>query len=174
MPSCALTSSYALSCDVGQGGVIELYFIEKGNVTAITEVSGVVTAITKAPGAVFRKYEQEQETASLVETFNANVQQGSQYYQQELVVVVNKMETAKRNEFLLLNKNRLIAVVKDSNGNYWLAGKTRSLRATAGTSGTGTAGADRNGYTFTYTAMEPEMAPNVSDATVATLLTPGS
>jgi hypothetical protein len=72
---------------------------------------------------------------------------------------------------LLLNKNRLIAVVKDANGSYWLLGKTRFLHATAGNSGTGTASGDRNGYTFTYTALEPSLAPSVDSSIIAGLLT---
>lgn len=168
--ACALTSGYTLDCRESQGGLIELYFIEAGNVSSITEASGNVTAITKAAGKVFRKYEQVQDTAFFVENLNSNVQNGTVYYQQELTLVINKMATAVRNELLLLIKNRLIAVVKDANGSYWLLGKTRYLHATAGNSGSGTASADRNGYTFTFTALEPAMAPSVDSGIIAGLL----
>ncbi len=169
--ACALTSNYTLDCRDSVGGVVEIYFIEAGNVTAITEASGNVSAITKASGKVFRKYEQDQDTAFFVENLNSNVQNGSIFYQQELTIVLNKMQTATRNELLLLLKNRLIAVVKDANGAYWLLGKTRFLYSTGGNSGSGTASGDRNGYTFTFTAMEPELAPSVSSGIIAGLLT---
>ncbi len=169
--ACALTSGYTLDCRDSVGGVIELYFIEAGNVTNINEASGNVTAITKASGKVFRKYEQEQDTAFFVENLNSNVQNGTIFYQQELTLVINKMATALRNELLLLIKNRLIAIAKDANGTYWLLGKTRFLHATAGNSGTGTASADRNGYTFTFTALEPALAPTVDSTIIAGLLT---
>ena len=167
--ACALTSNYTLDCRDSIGGLVEIYFIEEGNVESITEASGVVTAITKASGKVFRKYEQDQDTAFFVENLNSNVQNGSQFYQQELTIVCNKMQTATRNELLLLNKNRLIAVAKDANGAYWLLGKTRFLHATAGNSGSGTASGDRNGYTFTYTALEPSLAPSVDSTIIAGL-----
>lgn len=167
--ACALTSGYTLDCRDSIGGIVEIYFIESGNVSSITEASGVVTAITKASGKVFRKYEQDQDTAFFVENLNSNVQNGSLFYQQELTIVCNKMQTATRNELLLLNKNRLIAVAKDANGAYWLLGKTRFLHATAGNSGTGTASGDRNGYTFTYTALEPSLAPSVDSTIIAGL-----
>lgn len=167
--ACALTSNYTLDCRDSIGGLAEIYFIEEGNVESITEASGVVTAITKASGKVFRKYEQDQDTAFFVENLNSNVQNGSLFYQQELTIVCNKMQTATRNELLLLNKNRLIAVAKDANGAYWLLGKTRFLHATAGNSGSGTASGDRNGYTFTYTALEPSLAPSVDSTTIAGL-----
>jgi hypothetical protein len=171
---CALTSSYSLDCRDSVGGLVEIYFIEEGNVTSVTEASGSVSAITKATGKVFRKYEQDQDTAFFVENLNSNVQNGTIFYQQELTIVCNRMQTATRNELLLLAKNRLIAVAKDANGAYWLLGKTRHLHATAGNSGSGTASGDRNGYTFTFTAMEPSLAPNVTDTCAATLLTVGS
>jgi DNA-binding beta-propeller fold protein YncE len=171
---CALTSNYTLDCRDSNGGVVELYFIEAGNVSSVTEASGTVTAITKATGKVFRKYEQEQETAFFVENLNSSVANGTIYYNQELTIVVNKMQVALRNELLLLAKNRLMAVVKDANGSYWLLGKTRSLKATAGSSATGTATGDRNGYTFTFTAPEPALAPEVSSACAATLQTAGA
>ncbi len=167
--ACALTSNYTLDCRDSIGGLVEIYFIEEGNVESITEASGVVTAITKASGKVFRKYEQDQDTAFFVENLNSNVQNGSLFYQQELTIVCNKMQTATRNELLLLNKNRLIAVAKDANGAYWLLGKTRFLHATAGNSGSGTASGDRNGYTFTYTALEPSLAPSVDSTIIAGL-----
>lgn len=167
--ACALTSNYTLDCRDSVGGLVEIYFIEAGNVSSITEASGVVTSITKASGKVFRKYEQDQDTAFFVENLNSNVQNGSMFYQQELTIVCNKMQTAVRNELLLLNKNRLIAVAKDANGAYWLLGKTRFLHATAGNSGSGTASGDRNGYTFTYTALEPSLAPSVDSTIIAGL-----
>lgn len=167
--ACALTSGYTLDCRDSIGGIVEIYFIEAGNVSSITEASGVVTTITKASGKVFRKYEQDQDTAFFVENLNSNVQNGSLFYQQELTIVCNKMQTATRNELLLLNKNRLIAVAKDANGAYWLLGKTRFLHATAGNSGSGTASGDRNGYTFTYTALEPSLAPSVDSTIIAGL-----
>ena len=167
--ACALTSNYTSDCRDSVGGLVEIYFIEAGNVSSITEASGVVTAITKASGKVFRKYEQDQDTAFFVENLNSNVQNGSMFYQQELTIVCNKMQTAVRNELLLLNKNRLIAVAKDANGAYWLLGKTRFLHATAGNSGSGTASGDRNGYTFTYTALEPSLAPSVDSSIIAGL-----
>lgn len=168
--ACALTQNYTLDCRDSVGGVVEIYFIEEGNVSAIVEASGNVTTITKEAGKVFRKYEQDQDTAFFVENLNSNVQNGTMFYQQELTIVLNKMQTNTRNELLLLNKNRLIAIVKDANGAYWLLGKTRFLHATAGNSGTGTASGDRNGYTFTYTAMEPAMAPSVDASIIAGLL----
>lgn len=171
--ACVLTGGYTLDCRDAIGGLIEVYFIEEGNVSSITEVSGVVTTITKTTGSVFRLFEQDQETAFFVENLNSSIENGTTFYQQELTIVINKMATATRNQLLLLNKNRLMAVAKDANGAYWLLGKTRFLYATGGNSGSGTASGDRNGYTFTYTAKEPSLAPTLDSATVTSLTVAG-
>ncbi len=45
--SCALTQGYTLDCRDSLGGIVEVYFTEAANVTASTEASGVITALTK-------------------------------------------------------------------------------------------------------------------------------
>ncbi len=62
---CSLTSGYALDCKDSAGGITEVYFIEKGNVSSIAaNASGVVTGITKASGKRFWKYELPKETGN--------------------------------------------------------------------------------------------------------------
>ena len=167
---CSLTQSYALDCRDSLGGITEVYFIEFKNVSAITEASGVVSAITKGSGKVFRKYELVPATSSLTETFNANVQNGTVYYGQELSIILNKLQVNTRNELLLLNKNVLMAIATDNNGKYWLLGKTNGINVTGGNGTTGTAQGDRSGYTLTFSAMEANMAPEVSSSIIAGLL----
>lgn len=168
---CALTQGYALDCRDSLGGITEVYFIEFKNVTSITEASGVVTSILKGSGKVFRKYELVPATSSLTENINANVQNGTVYYGQELSIILNKLQANTRNEILLLAKNVLMAIATDNNGKYWLLGKTNGINVTGGNGTTGTAQGDRSGYTLTFSAMEANMAPEVSSGIIAGLLT---
>lgn len=172
--SCALTADYNFSCDVGAGGVIEAYFIEKNNVTSFTESSGTLTAITKATGKVFRKYQLVVETASFDENLQGNVQNGTLFADQKGVIIINKQSVAVRNELMLLGRNTLIAVFKDQNLSYRLFGRENGLRVESGAATTGTSLADRNGYTINFSGKEPELAPFVLDAVIATLQTPGA
>lgn len=163
-----------LDCRDSLGGTKEVYFIEFENVSAITETSGMVTAITVASGKQFRKYQVPKETSFWTQALNSNVQNGSIFYQQELTVIVNKMQANTRNELQILAMNRLLAIVLDANGKYWLLGKDNALDATAGEDGSGTASGDRNGFSRTFTGMERFMAPEVQSSLIATLLTPAS
>lgn len=172
--SCALTQGYVIDCRSGMGGIKEVYLMAKQDVASITEVDGVVTALTKDAGKRFYKYELEKATASLTENFNISVQNGTQFFSPELSVVLNKLQANTRNEILLLAKNTLVAVVKDNNGKYWLVGKERGIELTAGSAATGVAEGDRGGYTLTFTGAEPELAPEVSSSLIASLETAGS
>lgn len=173
MAECALTSDYSFGCDVGIGGVKEVYIIELGNIASYTESSGTLTAITKASGKVFRKYQLVQETANFKDDITGNRQNGTLFYPQTGLIIINKQNVAVRNEILLLAKNQLVFVVKDNNLTYRLYGREFGLMLLTGSADSGTAWGDRNGYTLNFTGNELELAPFVTDAVIATLQTPG-
>ena len=171
MAGCALTQDYSFGCDTGIGGVKEVYLIELENIASYTESSGTLTGITKVSGKVFRKYQLVLETASFDEAITGNRQNGTIFYAQTGVIVINKQQVAVRNEILLLAKNRLVAVVKDNNGTYRLFGREFGLMLLTGTANTGTAWGDRNGYTLNLTGNELELAPFVQESVISTLQT---
>lgn len=146
-----------------------MWFIPYNDVTAVTEASGVVTAITKAAGKVFYKYQLVKNTASFTENIQGNIENGTINYDQQLVVIINKLQVNMRNEILLLARNNMMAVVKDKNGKYWLAGRYSGLDLLTGSAATGTAGTDRNGYTLNFSGAERELAPEVQASVIATL-----
>lgn len=168
--ACALTQGYTLDCKDSLGGIKALWLIAHANVASVTEASGIVSAITKASGKVFYKYELVKNTGALTETITASVENGTVFYAQELSVVLNKLQANTRNEILLLAKNTLMAVVQDANDKYWLLGRYTGLDVTGGTAATGTAQGDRNGYTLTFTGGEKELAPEVSSSIIAGLV----
>ena len=171
--ACALTQGYTLDCRDSLGGIVEVYFTEAANVTATTEASGVITALTKASGKRFWKYALVKDTSMFNQTMTASVANGTVFYGQELQIILNKLQANTRNEILLLAKNLLVAVAKDNNGKYWYLGKTRGIDLTAGSATSGTADADRSGYTLTFAGSEPELAPEVNSAVAAALTTAG-
>ena len=162
---CALTQGFILDCKESVGGIKSVRFVEFDNVASIAYAAGVAT-LTMVASKKFWKYAQVRETSSFTETITANVQNGTIFYSQELSVILNKLAAATRNEILLLAKNRLMAIVEDMNGSYWLLGAKNGLDITGGNSATGTASGDRNGYTLTFTAMEADPMWSVSSAAI--------
>lgn len=169
MPGCGLTQSYSLDCKDSLGGIKSAWFIAYADVTAVTEASGVVSAITKAVGKKFYKYQLVRNTSSVTENITSSVENGTVFYAQELSIILNKMQANTRNEILLLAQNNLMAVIEDANGKYWLLGKGNGLDLSGGNSGSGTGQGDRNGYTLTFSGGEKELAPEVSSTIIAAL-----
>lgn len=171
--ACALTQNYVLDCKDSLGGLTEVYFMPADDVTSYVEASGVITTLVKATGKRFYKYELVKGTSSFVENINASVENGTIFYQQELTIILNKLQTNTRNEILLLAKNLLVAVAKDNNGAFWYLGLTRGLDITAGSGQSGAAEGDRSGYTMTFTGKEAALAPSVNSTVSSALTTPG-
>ena len=165
--ACALTQGFVLDCKESLGGVKSVRFVEFDN-ASMTYAAGVAT-ITMDASKKFWLYSQVRETSSLTETITANVQNGTIFYQQEVVVILNKLAAATRNEILLLAKNRLLAIVEDMNGSFWLLGAKNGLDITSGNSATGTASGDRNGYSLTFQAMEADPMWSVASGTIAAI-----
>lgn len=148
MPCIQTLSGIARDCASNMGGILEVLLANKSEVeTTIT--SGKVTAITMASSAKFHKYQFAPETASMSSNFQVNAQNGTKYVQTDLLLVFNRMETAKRVEIMAMAQGELVAIAKDANGSYWFLGKDEPLVLSAGDGLTGTARADRNGYSAT-------------------------
>jgi len=171
---CALTQGFNLDCRDALGGLKEVYIIELANVTAITEASGVVTAITKATGKRFWKYSLIKETSNAEETITGSEPNGTIYYAQQVQIILNKKQASVRNEILLLAQNRLIIVGVENTGKAWLYGRENGLMLNSGTASSGTAWADRNGYTLPFTGAEKQLAPEVQSSLLTSLETPGT
>ena len=168
--ACSLTQGYTLGCRDSVGGIKEIRFIEFALVTGIALSSGnVATGITTSGSSKFWKYQLPKQTSQFTETVNPSTENGTLFYQQDLQVVLNKMDASLRNELLLLAQNRLIAIVLDRNDTYWMLGRNNGLELSAGTAQTGTAMGDRNGYDMTFTALEESPMVTVSSGIVAAL-----
>lgn len=171
--ACALTQGFNLDCREGIGGLKEVYVIEQANIDEITEVSGVVTAITKVTGKRFWKYSLVRETSNATETITGNEQNGTIFYDQTVQIVINKRTASVRNEILLLAKNFLTVIGVENSGKAFLYGREQGMQLLTGTSETGTAWGDRNGYTLPFNGKEKELAPEVQASVLETLETPG-
>jgi hypothetical protein len=172
--ACALTQDYNLDCRDSVGGLKEVYFMELGSLSSFTEASGVVTALTKASGKRFYKYQLVKQTAMFDDTLTANEEAGTLFSTQKLTVALNKMQANTRNELQLLAKNLLVAVAVDRNGKAFILGATNGLVLKTAKGVSGTKMGDRNGYDLDFEGSEPQMAQEVSSTIVSALTTPGS
>jgi hypothetical protein len=171
LSDCALITDVFRDCRDSVGGIPEFYVTEFENVPQanITVSSGVVTAIDCSSGKKFWVYQMEKSDADFTETLTSSVDNGTAFYQQVLNATLKKMTAAQRNNLEKLAKNRVMVIVKDRNGLYWIAGRTNGLDMTAGTTQTGRAFGDLNGHTLTLTGMEAAKAEQVTASLIPAL-----
>lgn len=158
-------------CDGSLGGISQVLLANFDDVSAVTVGDDIITAITMANSAKFKKYDFRPNTGSMTSTMQRNLENGSLYWQTDLVLSFSKMETVKRIEINAMAINDMVAIVKDMNGKYWYLGKDEPIIATAGDGQTGTARADRNGYGITLqdnSRLSPfEVDESIIDALIA-------
>lgn len=147
----------ARDCESSMGGILEVLLANKEDVTAVTVTTNKVTAITMASSKTFKSYHFNKETGSITSNYVIDKTTGVRYVQSDLVMVFNRMETAKRVEVTALAQNELVALVKDANGAWWFLGYDDAVTASAGDGLTGTARGDRNGYSVTLQDTSHEM-----------------
>ncbi len=131
------------------GGIVEALIANHADVDSITETSGKITAITMVSSKKFYRYQLPRNTGSLSSNYTIDDTTGAKFVASDLVLQLNRMDTVKRIEISALAQGELAIIVKDANGLYWFLGKDAPVKATAGDGLTGTARADRNGYSIT-------------------------
>lgn len=170
MPCNQSLSGLARDCESSMGGIIEVLAALKDDITAITVTTNQVTAITMASSKKMVKYSFNRNTGSLTSTYQVNPENGTKYVQSDLALVFSRMETAKRVEITALAQDDLVLIVKDANGKYWLLGYDEAVSMSAGDGQTGTARADRNGYSITLTDISKELPYEVDADIIDDLL----
>ena len=169
--SCIQTlSGLAKDCAANMGGIVEVMIANFADVTGVTITDGVVSAVTMATDAKFKKYSFAKNTGSLTSTYNIDAASGVKYVTSDLLLQFNRMETTKRVEITALSLGDLAVIVKDANGKYWYLGKDEPVNASAGDGQTGTARGDANRYTITLQDESLEMPYEVDETIIPSIV----
>ena len=167
--SCLINSDIALDCIDSAGSVVKALILN-GPAQSFTESNGVVTAITVGGSAVtsadWFQWSLPRQTSGYTEGANISVENGTLFYQKDLALFFNKMDAAKRNEFLLASQNQeMIVAFIDANNTAWVFGLEKGAFTSAANAVTGSDFASRNGYEITLSSQETTPA-YVLDATL--------
>ena len=162
-------SGLVRDCNPSMGGIKRVLAGYRDEVGAVTITDDKVSAIATGTGK-FKEYAFSRNTGSMSSAYQINAENGTRYVQTDVVMVFNRMETTKRVEMTALAQNDLALIVEDANGKYWYLGKDEPVRATAGDGMTGTARADRNGYSITLQDNSHEMPYEVDESIIAGLI----
>ena len=169
MPCIQTLSGLARDCSSNMGGILEVLIANSDDVTGVTLSEGIISTISMATTAKFKRYTFAKNTGSLTSTYTLDPASGVKYVTSELLLQFNRMETQKRVEITALAMGDLVCIVKDANGKYWYLGKDEPVNASASDGQTGTARADANRYTITLQDESLEM-PYEVDASIVDAL----
>lgn len=153
--SCVATASYNLSCLASVGGLRKVFLFT--DVTGTTETAGEISQIAGS-GSAYTFELRKNGGSSLTETINNSLENGTLFYQQDLVMVFHKLDTAIRNQIKLLAQNRGLKVaVETNNGDIFFLGEDfDGGYLSAGTAATGVSFGDSSQYSITLTAFSKE------------------
>lgn len=171
---CAITGGYSIDCLDNVGGNKNIYIIAFNDVQEVTEVSGLVTDITKVTGKRFYKIQIPQGVAEGKDTPTANQENGSLFFTHSVSFPINKRDATIRNYVLALAKSKVMIVTEELNGEYKLYGAEFGMYLSDGTEGTsGVAAGDRNGYNLSFSGLQFSPVLQVDQDTFDSLETPG-
>jgi hypothetical protein len=167
--ACVLTTDVALACRDSVGGIKRIYVTELENKATLTASAGNITAFTLSTGKQFWIYDFDKETAECVEKIQTSVENGTVFYETELKIMLHKRSATLRNELSLLAQNRIMIIILDNNGVYWLMGENNGADLAPSESTFGKAMGDANGYALTFIAKEGSAMQTVSSGLISTL-----
>lgn len=149
--ACDLTKGRVLPCRDSVGGIKEVYFVDYGDLGAITLTNDEVTDM----GGTFSAYQYKLKgNSSLEQNVNASRENGTVFYEQVLNLTLPKLSKEDNKELKLLAYGRPQIVVVDYNGNAFLMGREHGADVTGGTVVSGAAMGDLSGYTLSFSAQE--------------------
>lgn len=170
MPCTQTLSGLAKDCSANMGGIVEALIANFDDVSNVVVTDGVISTITMAASAKFKRYAFAKNTGSLTSTYTLDPASGVKYVTSDLLLQFNRMQTRARVEVTALALGDLVVIVKDANGKYWYLGKDEPVNASAGDGQTGTARADANRYTITLQDESQEMPYEVDSSIVDALV----
>lgn len=165
--SCYITTGVTLGCSDGLGGIKKIYVIggaDDANLGTLSyDSAGSVTGSTST--ATFYGFDLKRNTSSLTQTLNKSFENGSVFFQQDLLAVLYKYDAEKRDQLKVLSQNDSLYIIAiDQNDTQYLLGEVNGLYLSAGVAGTGVALGDRNGFELTFTGQEPTPARVIEGA----------
>jgi len=163
--ACDLTLGFEEGCKSNIGGIDAVYFVNFGDLGAVTQVNDEITNL----GGTFSayKYVLKDNANTLTETVTTDRNTGTTFYTQTLTLSLKGVSKAMNKELKLLAYGRPHICVVDRMGNARMMGLVRGCEVTAGDTTTGGAMGEKVGYSLTLVAEEPMMANFIASPTAA-------
>jgi len=165
---CILNAGRTVPCKDSQGGLVAVYFINYIS-KAFTLESGKASELNAGISAAF-KYDLRNDGNNFTENAVSDKNTGTYVNTQTLTLALTKIDSETSLQVDLMAKGRPVIVVEDRNGGFRVAGLAQGMDLTGSDINTGGVETDFNGYNLTFTSMEKELAPYLTDEAVTALI----
>lgn len=165
----------ARDCNPNMGGIKKVWMILRSDITAVeadATTKMIDTLTVKSGSGVINPFNFRKGAASMTSNLQKDDTAGSYYWETDLSMNFQRMETAKRTAVMALTLAEAAAIVLDANDKYWFLGYDEYLAATAGTGETGAAKTDANQYTVTLQDSSLELPYEIDSTVIANLNLP--
>lgn len=170
--ACVLTTGFALPCKTESPGIKSIWLVEWDAQATLTVASGEVTAHTLDGGKAYFKYAAEAEKISSVWRTIPNTENGSVFYEADVVAELFGVTTAMRNEIKLLAKTRMLLLALDNEGNTWMYGINHGVKLQQSETNFGKAFGDFKGTILNFMHKENDLPALVQSSVVTSLSLP--
>ena len=153
--ACNITAGRLEGCKDSVGGLNAIYFVNFGDMGALTVTDETVTGIAATTPDAF-KYDLRG-TSNFEQSLTSSRENGTTFAEQTLTVSLKKQDATTHKEVKLLAYGRPQILIEDNNGTVWLMGEEFGSEMNA-TASTGAALGDKSGYELTFAAMEKGFA----------------
>lgn len=173
-----LTSGICRGCKDNAGGIKKVYIADEALVdwtkfeqapapsNDTDPVEGTITNLELVSGAQWYVFQVNKYSSSWTENVNV-ADTGNVSFQQVVSLVFSKNAQDKRNVISEIAKGDLVMIIEDNNGKKWLIGsEDNGIALSGGSSTSGTAMGDMNGWSPEFTCNSVSPANEISaDAT---------
>ncbi len=152
--ACDITLGRLEPCKDSVGGINAVYFVNYGDLGAVTYDATDVDVIDAVAGTPSAYKFDVRGNSTYTENIQSSRENGTTMFEQVLELTLKKLTKEDHNTIKLLSFGRPHIIIEDNNGNLLLSGLEFGCDVTGGTVVTGGAMGDLSGYTLSFTGME--------------------
>ena len=153
--ACNISAGRLEGCKDAVGGLNAVYFINFGDMGALSITDETITAIAATTPNAY-KYDLRG-TSTFDQSLNSSRENGTTVAEQTLTVSLKKQDASTHKEVKMLAYGRPHVIIEDNNGDLWMLGEEFGAEMSATTS-TGASMGDKSGYELSFVAMEKGLA----------------
>jgi len=163
--SCDISRGRLEPCKDSVGGLNAVYFINKGDLGAVTYDAANTDAIDSFAGTPTAYKFDIKGGSTYTENITSSRENGTTTFEQVLELQLTKLTKEDHKTVKLLAYGSPHILVEDNNGNVFVAGLEHGMDISGGTIVSGAAMGDMSGYTLTFSGME-RVPANFLDDTI--------